>query len=328
MLVATAEREGIGATATPEPRPQRAARTPRARRAQRAESPASVWVRGPRARTAVIAGVAVGAVAFAGMSTASGNAIPGDALYGVKRSTERAQLALASSDVSRAQLYLDFARTRLNEAHAVSGGLDRVLTDMDREAIAGVSLLTAAAANRRDPAALDPIEQFVADQRRALDELAILVDDSEQARIDQSRDLLDDIAERATELRSQLDLGCLSATSIDVLGAEPSEECVTLPAPDSLAPSDEAAPGQAPAQPETGRPGQPDPDRTDPSRPDAPSTSTDENAPPAATDDGGPLDLLAPEEDPAAADEEVPQPTDEGGLLTNLNRLLGNLLAD
>ena len=48
-------------------------------------------------------------MAVSGMSAASENAMPGDALYGVKRSTERAQLALASSEVNRGQLFLDFA---------------------------------------------------------------------------------------------------------------------------------------------------------------------------------------------------------------------------
>lgn len=50
-----------------------------------------------RVRGSIIVGVAVGAIAVSGMSAASENALPGDALYAVKRSTERAQLALASS---------------------------------------------------------------------------------------------------------------------------------------------------------------------------------------------------------------------------------------
>ena len=74
----------------------------------------------PRPRRDLV-GVAAGAIAVSGMSAASENAMPGDALYGVKRSTERAQLALASSDLTRGQLSLDFARTRLAEAGALGG---------------------------------------------------------------------------------------------------------------------------------------------------------------------------------------------------------------
>ena len=74
------------------------------------------------------------------MSAASENAVPGDALYGVKRSTERAQLALASSDLTRGQLFLDFARNRLAEARRRQGdsdGFAGVLDDMDANTTAG-----------------------------------------------------------------------------------------------------------------------------------------------------------------------------------------------
>ena len=105
QLVATAEREGIGVTARPEPEDQRAR-----------ASAGRVWPASPgaRARGAIVVGVAAGTLALSGVSVASGDAMPGDALYGVKRSTERAQLALAGSDLTRGQLYLDFARTRLH----------------------------------------------------------------------------------------------------------------------------------------------------------------------------------------------------------------------
>ena len=114
--VATAEREGIGAAdrggraAPAPPRPPAGAGCCRRSTARRA-----------RARGAILVGVAAGAIAVSGISAASENAVPGDALYGMKRSTERAQLALASSDLSRGQLFLDFARTRLDEAATLRG---------------------------------------------------------------------------------------------------------------------------------------------------------------------------------------------------------------
>ena len=121
MLVAAAEREGIGASATARPtdRPRGVPGRRQARRTQPTRT-----ARRLRTRGAILAGVAVGAIAVSGMSAASENAVPGDALYGVKRSTERAQLALASSDLTKGQLFLDFARTRLAEAQAVSGDSD------------------------------------------------------------------------------------------------------------------------------------------------------------------------------------------------------------
>ena len=98
-------------------------------------------------------GVAAGAMAVSGISAASENASPGDALYGVKRSTERAQLAMAGSDVTRGQLSLDFARTRLAEAAAMAGDdpeFAGVLDDMDTDTRKGVVLLTTSAVARRD----------------------------------------------------------------------------------------------------------------------------------------------------------------------------------
>ena len=68
--------------------------------------------------------IAAGSLGAFGVSAASGDAMPGDTLYGVKRSAEQAQLALAGSDVSRGQLNLEFARKRLAEAGALGSDLD------------------------------------------------------------------------------------------------------------------------------------------------------------------------------------------------------------
>ncbi len=66
-----------------------------------------------------MAALLTGTVAVSGVSAASGDALPGETLYDVKRSTERAQLALAGNDLGKAQLYLEFARTRIQEASEV-----------------------------------------------------------------------------------------------------------------------------------------------------------------------------------------------------------------
>ena len=113
--------------------------------------------------------MAAGSFGAFGVSAASGDAIPGDALYGVKRSAEQAQLALAGSDVSRGQLNLEFAKKRLAEAGALGGDaarLDPVLDDMDtdmRERQPGCS--PTAAVERGEPAGLQVIQQFAGDQR-------------------------------------------------------------------------------------------------------------------------------------------------------------------
>lgn len=302
MLVATADREGIGTAAAPEQRePSRTGRTRSAR--------------APHTRAAVITGVAVGAVAFAGISTASDNAVPGDPLYGVKRSTERAQLALASSDVGRGQLYLGFARTRVQEAQALTGDLSRVLDDMDRDTSQGVRLLTTAADSRQDLAALDVIDRFVVEQREELTALAQRVSGADAARVAPSLALLDTIAERAADLRRSLERQCPSATSIDPLGPVPTL-CVALPAPSALdlGPS-LAAEGLGPHSS--------DPDPAVPDDSDQPVPPADDPA--ASRPTTGPEGTGERGEGEPDEAEEGSDGAD-GGLLSNLNRLLGNLL--
>ncbi|MEU4381105.1 DUF5667 domain-containing protein [Micromonospora echinofusca] len=217
MLLATAEREGIGAPAA-EPSSRRAADAGRSRLLP------AVTARRARARGAILVGVAAGAVALSGISAASENAVPGDALYGMKRSTERAQLALASSDVSRGQLFLDFARTRLAEAAALRGdeaGFSTVLDDMDADTRQGVRLLTTAAAQRSDPAALDAINSFLTGQRRAV---GGLLDDAGRADRDRTRRslaLLDAARKRSDALRAAIACGLPAPAGSDALGPAP-----------------------------------------------------------------------------------------------------------
>lgn len=266
MLLATAERDGVALTMSCEA-PARPARTRPAR--------------GVRARTAVVAGVVAGTVAFAGMSAASENAVPGDPLYGVKRSTERAQLALASSDVGRGHLHLDFARTRLAEARALAGALGTVLDDMDRDTIEGVRLLTTAAADRRDPAPLDAIDDFAVGQSDALGALAGRAGSADLARISDSTALLDAIVTRTADLRRSIEACAGDAiVSIDALGPRP-DDCVALPAPGVLLPPPVPAP--APDPPEQADDGTDRPDDDD-----GPVSRGGITRPPPGGEGGGP----------------------------------------
>ncbi|MEV1154070.1 DUF5667 domain-containing protein [Micromonospora chokoriensis] len=215
MLLATAEREGLGtAPAASEP----ATTTTRGRLLP------AVTARRARARGAILVGIAAGAIAVSGISAASENAVPGDALYGMKRSTERAQLALASSDISRGQLFLDFARTRLGEAAKLRGdriGYSAVLDDMDADTRQGVRLLTSAAVQRAEPGSLDTLNTFVASQRRAVSGLLDGSTRADRERTQRSLLLLDDIRERSDSLRAAIACGLPAPTTSDTLGPDP-----------------------------------------------------------------------------------------------------------
>jgi hypothetical protein len=202
QLMATAQREGIGITALDE-EPE-----PRARLSR------------PRARGAIVIGLAAGTLALSGVSVASGEAIPGDALYGMKRSTERAQLALAGSDLTRGQLYLDFARTRLGEAYQVrdnqSGFVD-ALREMDIETQQGVRLLISTAIDKHDTTALDTIDGFVSNQRKLVAQMLDMSNGEAREKVTKSLALLTAVDQRAVAARSALACGA-KASGFDELG--------------------------------------------------------------------------------------------------------------
>lgn len=302
MLVATAEREGIGATAAPEP-----AEPARAR--WRLFRPA---LNGRRARTrgAIVIGVAVGAVAVSGISAASVDALPGDALYGMKRSTERAQLALTGSDLSRGQLFLDFARTRLTEAGAVRGdnaGFAAVLDDMDADTREGVKLLTTASTGRTGATALDAITTFVGSQRGGVTGMLDGRPAGDRERASASLALLDSVEARTDRLRAALACGA-APTGSDALG----------PLPGTCAAS---TPGPGPAASEAGTANRGGP---------APTTSRSVDTTPTVEANPSTTPSGSPSPAPSASPSDPPSPTPpdngDGGLLGGLGRLLDGIL--
>lgn len=288
-LLAVGHTQGIGAAA--DERPDR--------------EPAHHELRtGRGAKLAVAAGATAGVLALSGVSSASGDALPGEALYGVKRQTERAQLALAGSEVNRGQLHLGFARTRLAEAVALAGdskGLDAALGDMDRDVRTGVKLLNSAAAQRRDTAVLETVENFVTQQRPTLVDLVPRLDGASRKRALDSLELLDSAGRRAVELSSSLRCATEPDTRVDSLGPVP-QRCGTLGAPDRP-----AAKGSAGDQASRGA-------RTS----DSPKQDTSTPGKPS------PTGLLPTGPGDAPTDPPTSSPSDD--ILDELGRILGNLL--
>ena len=218
MLVATAERDGIGATAS-------AVETEPGAHAGVRESRGLLRLSGSgrriRARGAIVIGVAAGAMAVSGISAASENASPGDALYGVKRSTERAQLAMAGSDANRGGLNLEFARTRLAEATAMPGqdpALRAVLDDMDADTVKGVRLLTGSAVSRHEVASLATVDGFVTRQRSTIEPMLGRLSPANRERAQESVALLDRVHDRTVDLRDSLACQTPVRESADALG--------------------------------------------------------------------------------------------------------------
>jgi hypothetical protein len=218
MLVATAQREGIGRAAGGSPAAlgragvdgPRDQAYPAGVKAPAEGRPPRLSLHSRRTRAAIIVALAAGTLALSGMSAASGDAVPGDPLYGIKRSAEGARLALTTNDMMRGQLYLDFAGNRATEAArgAEPGELIGLLTDMDSQTIAGVRLLTGWAVDRRDGSALDFLDEWTTTQRARLGGLDVTGSDGQ--RVGGSVSLLLQIQTRSSALHAALACGAMT----------------------------------------------------------------------------------------------------------------------
>lgn len=202
-LMAVATDEGIGVTA----RARASAVVPESKRAPVHDDMFPRRPRGGR-RLAIVAALITGTVAVSGVSAASGDALPGETLYNVKRSTERAQLALAGNDLGKAQLYLEFARTRIQEAAEVTGddaAVASALYDAAGEVRNGTALLGALAVANEDPAPLDYVDLFTNEHRWVLEDLVSGLDGEALTAGEELVGVLEDAALRSVELRGALD---------------------------------------------------------------------------------------------------------------------------
>ncbi|UQA94581.1 DUF5667 domain-containing protein [Streptomyces halobius] len=123
--------------------------------------------------------VGVAAGAFSGVAAASSDALPGDSLYGLKRSMEDLWLGLAGDDSDRGQLYLDQAATRMAEArrlmergrvadldHESLGEVRKALSGVRHDAGEGHRLLSAAYARDGSLGHIQALHSFTTSHHR------------------------------------------------------------------------------------------------------------------------------------------------------------------
>ncbi|WP_433340977.1 DUF5667 domain-containing protein [Streptomyces sp. CA-253872] len=128
--------------------------------------------------------VSVAAGAFGGVAAASGDALPGDSLYGLKRGMEDLRLGMAGDDADRGQLLLDQAGTRLSEArrlmdrgsggrldHEHLGEVRRALNGVKYDAGEGHRLLSKAYEADHSLGHLQALSSFAGTHREAWDQL-------------------------------------------------------------------------------------------------------------------------------------------------------------
>jgi hypothetical protein len=134
-------------------------------------------------RLAAAASVLVLVGGTAGMAAAAQDALPGQALYPVKRGIEQAQAQLRLDDASRGRELLQQASGRLGEVDGLISDdparanpqVARTLTDFAEQADQGGRLLLTSFARDRDPASVEALRDFTADRVRVLSTLATRV---------------------------------------------------------------------------------------------------------------------------------------------------------
>lgn len=243
MLVATAEREGIGVTAKPGP-PVRDFVVPRWTRAQRV----------------AVSGFAAAVLVFSGAMAVSGDAMPGDTLYGVKRTGERAQLIMASgSPYQRGQLRLTLAENRAAEAAEMQGDQRQVmalLDEADAETREAVKAVMESAVDRREPGRLDVVDAFVDQQYRTINGMLARLSGDAYLRASASAQLLAAVKQRGQALRGALRCGGMAPRGSDELGPLPGR-CMAQeklqPATDGGAATPNTGGGQEQVGAQTGR---------------------------------------------------------------------------
>ncbi len=113
-----------------------------------------------------------------GSAAAAQQAMPGDALYGMKRGIENVSTNVSVGDGSRGRRELDHAKTRLSEIRALvnNGGdvatINSTLADFSDQTRKGVTRLVASYQQDGDPASITAVAAFLTSARQAIGELA------------------------------------------------------------------------------------------------------------------------------------------------------------
>jgi len=152
----------------------------------------------------------------AGVAAAAENALPGDALYPIKRGLESAQVSLNSSDSGKGQDLLRQASTRLEEVDGLLSAdesADRIthtLSSFERSAASGADLLFVAYQRDGDPQDIARLRAMIGAQLAQLDELASQAPDDSLPAFAAARALLSDLDQQASVLCSDCGPGGIS----------------------------------------------------------------------------------------------------------------------
>lgn len=213
VSVATALREERPTAAAPRPEFAAELRALLMAEAERTLSPDAALVlpvrlHGPRERRlAVAASVAVLLGGSAGVAAAAQNALPGEALYPLKRGIESAAAGLSVSTAGRGQDLLRQADGRLAEVEGLLAGsptsspqVPGTIQDFIEQAQEGAELMLASFEETSDPATVVAVREFAASSIEMLQEIARTAPADAQDELAAAAMTLKEIDARAAEL--------------------------------------------------------------------------------------------------------------------------------
>ncbi|HET6286846.1 MAG TPA: DUF5667 domain-containing protein, partial [Amycolatopsis sp.] len=195
----------------------------------------------PKRRGHVVANLAAAAAALVlvlgGVTLLlSKDALPGDPLYGIKRTGESAALGLTFDEQDKAKKHLEFAAGRVGELAeltrqaAPTDAYFTGLADFETDLRAGVSQLTAIVTDQGGQTRLTELRSWA---RQQSDRLGVQVGQAPAEARDKfaaARSLLDKVQARTTDLGSRLVCYTITTGSSDELGAVPAAgDCVRDP---------------------------------------------------------------------------------------------------
>lgn len=183
------------------------------------------------------AATAAGIIAFGALGIElARDALPGDFLYDVKRTTESIGLDLTFSEDGKALKYLEIASTRIEELAGLverhqTGvvGVDElpvyraVIVDLDGAAMAASRGITAYAP-QSDGQDLRTLQSWASRNHARLAEIRPTIPQAVVNRLDLSIELLRQIDERAQALLQRMNCELITSGDTDQLGALPSDD--------------------------------------------------------------------------------------------------------
>jgi hypothetical protein len=190
-------------------------------------------VTGPRGRLAIAVGAAFCLViALCGMTMLlSNSALPGDPLYGVRRTVESAAMGLTFGDESKGLKHLGYAADRVSDieslaarypdtADSPAGDYLTALADFNSDAAAGSTDLTDYASGN-GPDVLNQLHDWAGQQFTRLTTVRPKLPAEAQTAADRSRTLLTRIETRATDLLARTSCYTVTTGASDDIGVLP-----------------------------------------------------------------------------------------------------------